>query len=135
MFFGLTIEKIFVIIVIAALVIGPERLPTAAAGLANLVKQIRAYGRAAKARVEDEFGDEFTDVDWKRLDPRQYDPRRINMDALNDPPTSPTVKRPSEAALLAARRPAVAPGRPIDTAADVDPASNAGSEPTSTTDH
>ena len=106
MFFGLTIEKIFVIIVIAALVIGPERLPTAAAGLANLVKQIRAYGRAAKARVEDEFGDEFTDVDWKRLDPRQYDPRRIIREALLDDDPTPAVRAAAPVAGSAAARPA-----------------------------
>ena len=31
--------------------------------------------------VREDFGDEF-DVDWQKLDPRQYDPRRIVREAL-----------------------------------------------------
>jgi sec-independent protein translocase protein TatB len=29
------------------------------------------------------LGPEFDEVDWKKLDPRQYDPRRIVRDALS----------------------------------------------------
>jgi sec-independent protein translocase protein TatB len=38
----------------------------------------------AKDRMRDEMGPDFDDVDWKKLDPRQYDPRRIIREALND---------------------------------------------------
>ncbi|MET1019756.1 MAG: Sec-independent protein translocase TatB, partial [Microterricola sp.] len=34
--------------------------------------------------MRDEMGPEFDDVDWKKLDPRQYDPRRIIREALTD---------------------------------------------------
>jgi sec-independent protein translocase protein TatB len=34
--------------------------------------------------MKDEMGPEFDDVDWKKLDPRQYDPRRIIREALID---------------------------------------------------
>jgi sec-independent protein translocase protein TatB len=30
------------------------------------------------------MGPDFDDVDWKKLDPRQYDPRRIIREALTD---------------------------------------------------
>ncbi len=30
------------------------------------------------------MGPEFDDLDWKKLDPRQYDPRRIIREALTD---------------------------------------------------
>ena len=36
----------------------------------------------AKDRMRDEMGPDFDDVDWKKLDPRQYDPRRIIREAL-----------------------------------------------------
>ena len=36
--------------------------------------------------MREEMGPEFDEVDWKKLDPRQYDPRRIVMDALRDDP-------------------------------------------------
>ena len=91
MFFGLTIEKLLLIGVIAALLVGPERLPRYAEGLAKMVGRLREFLRGAKTRVRDEMGEDFDDVDWRRLDPRQYDPRRIIREALVDEvaPTKP----------------------------------------------
>ncbi|GAA1937076.1 twin-arginine translocase TatA/TatE family subunit [Microbacterium aoyamense] len=90
MFFGLTIEKLLLIALVAALVIGPERLPRYAEALATFTKRARDWISSARTRVRDEMGDEFDDVDWKTLDPRQYDPRRIIREALLD--DSPVVK-------------------------------------------
>jgi hypothetical protein len=43
--------------------------------------------------MKDEMGPDFDDVDWKKLDPRQYDPRRIIREALiDDEPTTPAVR-------------------------------------------
>jgi sec-independent protein translocase protein TatB len=42
----------------------------------------------AKERLREEMGPDFDDVDWKKLDPRQYDPRRIIRQALDDNPLS-----------------------------------------------
>ncbi|MET0735364.1 MAG: Sec-independent protein translocase TatB [Microbacterium sp.] len=84
MFFGLTIEKLLLIGLVAALVIGPERLPRYAEALATFTKRARDWISSARTRVRDEMGDEFDDVDWKTLDPRQYDPRRIIREALLD---------------------------------------------------
>jgi sec-independent protein translocase protein TatB len=36
--------------------------------------------------MREEMGPEFDEVDWKKLDPRQYDPRRIIREALLDDP-------------------------------------------------
>jgi len=49
--FGLSMEKIIVILVIAAFVIGPTRLPAYAAKLAQLVKTVRGMADTAKARM------------------------------------------------------------------------------------
>lgn len=38
----------------------------------------------AKDRMREEMGPEFDEVDWQKLDPRQYDPRRIIREALMD---------------------------------------------------
>jgi sec-independent protein translocase protein TatB len=92
MFFGLTIEKLLLIGVIAALIVGPERMPRYAEGLAHLVTRLRDFLRGAKTRVRDEMGSDFDDVDWRKLDPRQYDPRRIIREALLDEPPLPAVK-------------------------------------------
>ncbi|MDX2375754.1 Sec-independent protein translocase TatB [Microbacterium sp. LRZ72] len=89
MFFGLTFEKLLLIGVLAALLVGPERLPRYAESLAHLTVRVKDFLQGAKTRVRDEMGPEFDDVDWQKLDPRQYDPRRIIREALLDDATVP----------------------------------------------
>lgn len=88
MFFGLDTEKILLIAVFAALIMGPKRLPQAAKWLAQMVVKVRDWSRTAKDKLKEEMGDDFDDVEWRKLDPRQYDPRRIVRDALFEPPAS-----------------------------------------------
>jgi len=109
MFFGLTIEKLLVIGVIAALIVGPERLPRYAETLARFTTRARDYLRVARTRVKDEMGEDFDDVDWRTLDPRQYDPRRIIREALLD--DAPVAPRPGAAATAAAVAAPEAPPR------------------------
>jgi sec-independent protein translocase protein TatB len=91
--FGLTFDKLLIVGVIAVFVIGPQRLPHYASQLAKLVKSIRGMADGAKDRLREEMGPDFDDMDWKRLDPRQYDPRRIIREALlDDEPSNPVVK-------------------------------------------
>jgi sec-independent protein translocase protein TatB len=125
---GLNGGEFVIIAVIALLVIGPERLPQYASQLARLVRELRRMATGAREQVRAELGPEFDDVDWQKLDPRQYDPRRIVREALqeawddpdDDAPVSTT--RSSAAAdtnLKKASRPAGRPGggasRPGDT--------------------
>lgn len=80
--FGLTFEKILIIGIIAVFLLGPDKLPHYAAQLGRLTRQLRDMADGAKDRMRDEMGPDFEDVDWKKLDPRQYDPRRIIREAL-----------------------------------------------------
>ena len=82
--FGLTFEKLLIIGVIAAFIIGPDKLPLAAQKLRDLIHWARGAAGGAKERLREEMGDDFDDVDWRKLDPRQYDPRRIIRDALRE---------------------------------------------------
>jgi sec-independent protein translocase protein TatB len=82
--FGLTFDKLLVIAVIAVFLLGPERLPHYAAQFARFVKSLRRMAEDAKGRMREEMGPDFDEVDWKKLDPRQYDPRRIIREALLD---------------------------------------------------
>ena len=112
--FGLTFEKLLIIGVIAVFVLGPERLPYYASKLGQLVKQLRQMADGAKNRMREEMGPEFDDVDWKKLDPRQYDPRRIIREALLDdsPDPAPVIKPPAPVV--------AAPAAPIVSSAAVD---------------
>ena len=96
--FGLTFEKLFVIGLIAVILLGPERLPYYASQLAKLVRSLRDFANGAKERMREEMGDDFDEVDWKKLDPRQYDPRRIIREALLDDESVPVIKPVTESA-------------------------------------
>ena len=88
--FGLTIEKLLVIAVIAIFLIGPDRLPAYSAQFGRLIRNLRDMASGAKDRMRDELGPDFDDVDWQKLDPRQYDPRRIIREALQEPSATST---------------------------------------------
>ena len=126
--FDLSLGKILFIAVLALFLVGPDKLPLYAAKLGQWVRVARGMVDDAKGRVKEELGPDFDDVDWQRLDPRQYDPRRIVREALqeawDDPddaePVSTTKKKaPAEADLKKPSRPAARPGggasRPGDT--------------------
>lgn len=100
--FDLSFEKLLVIGVLALFLVGPDQLPAAAAKLARWVRVLRGVVDGAKERMRDELGPELDDVDWQRLDPRRYDPRRVIREALLDEPHLPTAvrtpsRRPAEA--------------------------------------
>lgn len=123
MFNGLTFEKLLLVAVVAVLLVGPDKLPQYAAQLAKLVRTVRDFANSAKTRMKDEMGPEFDEVDWKRLDPRQYDPRRIIREALLEDspvgaggPSVPAVES-AEAASLARKSSQAAAGVGAMTAA------------------
>ena len=82
--FGIGPEEFLVLLAVAALVLGPERLPQYAQQLTRLVRELRRMAQGATDQVRQELGPEFDDVDWRKFDPRQYDPRRIVREALSD---------------------------------------------------
>jgi sec-independent protein translocase protein TatB len=82
--FGINPSEFVVLLAVAAVVLGPERLPQYAQQLARLVKQLRRMAQGATEQARTELGPEFDDVDWRKFDPRQYDPRRIVREALSD---------------------------------------------------
>jgi sec-independent protein translocase protein TatB len=103
--FGLTFDKLLVIGIIAVFLLGPDRLPYYASQLARLVKSLRSMANGAKDRMREEMGPDFDDIDWKKLDPRQYDPRRIIREALIEDETPPvTVRKPVEGAYAKQQR-------------------------------
>lgn len=103
--FGVNGGELVVLLVIAVLVIGPERLPRYAEQLGVLVRQGRTMLGDAKTKVTEELGPEVADVDWSQLDPRRYDPRRIVRDALLDEPAPPPGRAPQPVV-----QPVLAPG-------------------------
>jgi len=81
--FGINGAELVVLLFVAALVIGPERLPRYAEQLAGWVRTARRTLSGARQRLSAELGED--DIDWAALDPRRYDPRRIVREALGEP--------------------------------------------------
>ncbi|USQ81029.1 twin-arginine translocase TatA/TatE family subunit [Ornithinimicrobium faecis] len=77
--------ELVLLIVLALIILGPDKLPGYAAKLGQFVRSARDMAEGAKTHLRDEMGPGFDDVDWSALDPRQYDPRRIVRDALSAP--------------------------------------------------
>ncbi|PTT65355.1 Sec-independent protein translocase TatB [Arthrobacter sp. HMWF013] len=117
--FGINGPEFFLLLLIGILVIGPQRLPEYTQKLANLVKEVRRMASGAREQIKEEVGIDIDDVDWKKYDPRQYDPRRIIKEALLDDDTKPVssgapaaVAAVSGAAVVAAGGAAAASARP-----------------------
>ncbi|OMH35108.1 Sec-independent protein translocase TatB [Tersicoccus sp. Bi-70] len=116
---GINGSEFIVLAILAILLLGPERIPEYASQLARLTREIKRVATGARQQLKDELGDDFEDVDWRKLDPRQYDPRRIVREALFDDETTATngVPRPTPAPAVQASvptiatRPGLAPGQ------------------------
>ena len=101
--FGINGGEFIILLVIAVLVIGPERLPGYAEQLAGIVRKTKTFMADTKVKVSEELGPEIGEVDWAQLDPRRYDPRRIVRDALlEDTILDPRVKAKAAGAAGAA---------------------------------
>src|ERR1700753_3722807 len=78
----------FLVLIIAGLfILGPERLPGAAAWLGKTVRQVRDYASGARDQLSSELGPEFDELrkpleDLKKL--RNFDPKRVVTQHLMD---------------------------------------------------
>jgi len=90
--FGINPGEFALLALVAIIVIGPERLPTYSRQLREWVVRGRALWQQGKEQIQAEVGE---DIDWKSLDPRQYDPRRIVREALYEPVPPPVPAKPA----------------------------------------
>lgn len=93
--FGINGWELIIILLVAVVVLGPERLPHYAARLAQGVRDLRRLADGARESLREQMGPEFDSIDWKQYDPRQYDPRRIVREALQDEPDETVSSSPA----------------------------------------
>jgi sec-independent protein translocase protein TatB len=72
-------SEILILIVAGLFILGPERLPGAAAWLGRNVRKVREYATGAREQLRNEMGDDFEQLrkplqDLQQL--RNFDPRR-----------------------------------------------------------
>ena len=109
--FGINGYELIVLAILAVAILGPERLPEYASQLARLVRELRRMASGAREQLREEVGPEIDEVDWRKLDPRQYDPRRIIKEALLDDVEAAVRPAPAKSG-QPVRRPAASAGRP-----------------------
>ncbi|MFC4942376.1 twin-arginine translocase TatA/TatE family subunit [Pseudonocardia sp. GCM10023141] len=60
--FDLSFEKLLVLVVAALFILGPERLPGAAAWLGQTVRKVKEFGSGAQEQIRRELGPEFEEI-------------------------------------------------------------------------
>lgn len=79
MFDSIGWAEILIIVVAGLFILGPERLPSAAAWLGRNTRKVREYATGAREQLRSEMGDDFDELrkplqDLQQL--RNFDPRR-----------------------------------------------------------
>ena len=81
---GFSSSEFVVFLLVAVVVIGPQRLPEYTRKLTQMVRQLRVFLESTKTQIAEEVGPELADLNLSDLDPRNYDPRKIVRDALGE---------------------------------------------------
>lgn len=86
--------ELLIIIVAGLFILGPERLPSAAAWIGRTIRQVREYATGARDQLKQEMGPEFESLrkpleDLREL--RNFDPKRaITKHLWDDVPSNGT---------------------------------------------
>lgn len=123
MFFDLSPLEIVVLLGLAIVLFGPDKLPQAAANAARFLRQVRAFGENARADLRNELGPEFDGLDLQDLNPKTFVRKNLlgegnelrelrdelnhdlrNFSTFSTPDDVPAPRRP-QSALAAGERP------------------------------
>ena len=111
MFFNLGPFEIGVLVIVALVVFGPDRLPTLARDAARMVKTLRDLAQGARTQLRDELGPELGNIDLASLNPRTALRRALLDDDEDETTTAP---RPATTTAATEPEPPVAaPQRPL----------------------
>lgn len=82
--FGLSVEHLTILAVAALFILGPERLPSAAAWLGKALRQVSDCTASTQEQLRSELGPEFDELRHPLRDPRRMNPREIATRSLLD---------------------------------------------------
>jgi sec-independent protein translocase protein TatB len=68
--FGVGLPELGVIMLVAVIVFGPDRLPEYARQAGRMVRQLRKFAESAQQDLREELGPEYADLKLTDLDPR-----------------------------------------------------------------
>jgi sec-independent protein translocase protein TatB len=93
--FGVGLPELAVILLVAAVVFGPDKLPDYARQAGRMLRQLRKLAQAAQQDLRDELGPEYADLKLTDLDPRVAIRKHL-LEAMDDADDEPVngVARP-----------------------------------------
>ena len=92
--FGIGLPELMVIVVVAVLVFGPDRLPDFARQAGRFIRQLRAFATNARDDIRSELGPEYADFELTDLDPRRA-VRKYLQDTWDEDEDEDATGRPS----------------------------------------
>lgn len=87
--FGMGWPEIGLILVVALLLFGPEKLPELAKQAAGLVRTVRRMADNAKNDIGREMGEDFSGISLRDLDPREI----VRRNFLDEDDTTPAATK------------------------------------------
>jgi sec-independent protein translocase protein TatB len=93
--FGVGLPELTVIILVAVVVFGPDKLPELAKQAGAMLRQLRQFANSARDDLREELGPEFADLELRDLDPRAIVRKHIieAMEEAGDEAATPSRKR------------------------------------------
>ncbi|QIZ38999.1 twin-arginine translocase TatA/TatE family subunit [Saccharopolyspora sp. ASAGF58] len=106
----MSLEHLTVLLLAGLFILGPEKLPDAAAWAGRTIRQVRGFAADAQQQLRSELGDEYRDLrePLRQLNElRGLDPRRAVANYLLDDarPTTTLAGQPTNAAANSVERP------------------------------
>jgi sec-independent protein translocase protein TatB len=101
--FGVGLPEFLVILVVAVVVFGPDRLPDFARQAGRFVRQVKQFADSARDDIRTELGPDFSDFELTDLDPRNAVRKYVSSVMDEDEPD--TVERPGQRPLQNGERP------------------------------
>ena len=70
--FGIGFEKLLTLAILAAVLIGPDKLPKFAVDAAKLIQRIRGFSKEAMTEFKSQLGPEFAHLEIADLNPKTF---------------------------------------------------------------
>jgi len=90
--FGVGLGELALIVFIAVLFIGPERMPELARQAGAILRKARDFATTARDELRDELGPDYADLELRDLDPRTIVRKHI-IEAMEDAESEAREKR------------------------------------------
>jgi sec-independent protein translocase protein TatB len=87
--------EMVVLLVVALLIFGPDKLPSVVKDAAQTLRTVRNMAKDARSQLKTELGPEFTDFDLDSLNPRSFVRKNLFEDDDEDQSLNRAPQRPS----------------------------------------